>query len=111
MKKLTTSIALLFGLLNTAHASWEEHLAWCSADTGVSNCDATYVSIGAASCIFPGGGALGRSCLIAQARGLAQAGQCSVAMTFVLACQCHNGAAQQEIRQAGAQQVCSWLTN
>ena len=111
MKRLLIFAVLSFTYLAPAYSDWREHLTWClkNTDTGASvECPIQFGAVGAAECVLFGG----RACLMAKASGVASSGvpgACQSAYVMAATCQCHNSDNQDEILEAGVNQVCGFL--
>lgn len=94
----------------------EQNIHWCVNDQGAVDCPEQYLALGQpmiAACavsggLFDGGGG-GRSCLMDIAIAAAHHDQCAVAFGLSLICQCHNGHAQDTIRNYGIANTCQFL--
>jgi hypothetical protein len=83
---------------------WMDHIDWSIGNTGPVDCPEQYLAT-YPECIFGGG----RACLMSKAIEAAKANNCSWAFRLTLITQCHNGAAQTDIANAGQDAVCSYL--
>ena len=86
---------------------WEQNLDWSmnNRDAGGSvDCQDRYLST-YPECMLRGG----RSCIMEKAISSAKAGDCENALRSALITQCHNPKAAQQIQEAGAPEVCSYL--
>lgn len=79
-------------------------LNWSIGDTGAADCPEQYQY---PECLLPGAG--NRSCLMRKAIQSAKDNDCQNAMRQSLITQCHNGAAQAILAQAGQPAVCDYL--
>jgi hypothetical protein len=87
--------------------SWMDDIRWAQNDrTGPDkvNCPEQYG--GRRLGCYAGGG---RWCLMNMARDEAAKGQCNMAFEETLVTQCHNGAAQTRLNDAGQDAVCAFL--
>jgi len=83
---------------------WMKHIDWSIGNTGPVDCPEQYLAT-YPECIFGGG----RACLMSKAIESAKANNCSWAFRLTLITQCHNGAAQTSIANAGQDAVCNYL--
>ncbi|MBY5698504.1 hypothetical protein [Rhizobium leguminosarum] len=98
---------------------WQKHVKWSTENTGVPNCEGMYMAANMNHCLAAGVSAYAgrdpprwvgnRSCVMASAIGNAHAGNCGGAFGLTLLTQCHNGAAQTQLQQAGPDRVCEFL--
>lgn len=99
---------LRFGSLGFDKPDWQKHIDWCignyTTDPGEANCQDQYLAT-YPECLTGGG----RACLMTKAINSAKANDCNNAMRLTLICQCHNGGAQQQLGDAGQDNVCSYL--
>ena len=87
--------------------SWQDDIRWAQNNkTGpdLVNCPDQYGGR-RLNCLTNGG----RWCLMNMARDEAAKGQCNMAFEETLVTQCHNGAAQTRLRNAGQDPVCEFL--
>jgi hypothetical protein len=95
---------------------WQRHIDWASTDHGAPDCPWLYVTSDLQVCLAKGvltGNTDGnRSCVIGLASSLAKSGTPqgqALAYQYVLLTQCHNGGAQQTLRDAGQYNVVNYL--
>jgi hypothetical protein len=86
---------------------WQNHIDWCTGNyttaPGQTNCSDQYTAT-EPKCITGGG----RACLMERAIDSAKHNNCSYAFRLTLICQCQNGNAQQQLGEAGQQNVCDY---
>lgn len=87
---------------------WQKHCDQCigyyTAKPDDVHCVGQYQTT-YAECLTGGG----RACLMSKAMAFAKSGDCERAFNLTLICQCHNGAAQDQLRAAGPRAVCGYL--
>ena len=86
---------------------WQKHLDWCAGNSdagGSVDCVEDYIAT-YPKCYVSGG----RSCLIGIARQSAHDNDCQNAFNLAQMCQCNNGPAAQQIKEAGMGNVCQYL--
>jgi hypothetical protein len=83
---------------------WMDDVDWAIGNTGPVDCPEQYLAT-YPECIFGGG----RSCLMRKAIDSAKANNCSWAFRLTLITQCHNGAAQLRVANAGQDAICNYL--
>lgn len=105
--------AFVSGCTTPESDAWKRHIVWAKQDSGAPDCAAEYsLHKGGPECLVIGiGGGTGhgnRQCLMGFATNEAYR-DCGKAYSAVLTTQCHNGAAQRELRSAGPEKVCNYL--
>ncbi|MFJ3153481.1 hypothetical protein ACIPIX_04950 [Pseudomonas protegens] len=101
------------GCSSVEPTDWKRHIDWARKDSGAPDCIAEYTfHKGGPECLAIGfGGGTGhgnRQCLMGFATNEAYR-NCDSAYAMVLTTQCHNGAAQRDLKAAGPEKVCAYL--
>jgi hypothetical protein len=109
-----TLAGLLYSVSASAQHEAEQNIAWCVNNDGHVDCP-EYYAIGNTSLAGCAAGSIigipgsGRQCAMDIAIAAAHNNYCTAAHWIAQLCQCHNGHAQQTIRDYGVMNTCNFL--